>query len=176
MSGLPTINASYILPPIGVAGEYRLTLEAGVSAGSPFRSQPSPFSYQASPATLFNMSPSETNQDAITRSEIDAKLAASETRIAAEVRVLSARLDTHMEMMHKDIGNLRAEYVVENRANRKTAVWMALGFSISILAAFIGLLTWQGNWQQSQNSLLMSTILALHAPAQPRAPVAAKKP
>ncbi len=27
---------------------------------------------------------------------------------------------------------------------------------------------WQGNWQQSQNSLLMSTILALHAPIQLR--------
>lgn len=176
MSGLFTTNAGYILPPIGVAGEYRLTLDTAVASGLPVQPQPSPFSYQTTPATLFGMGTSETNQDAVTRSEIDAKISASETRIAAEVRVLSARLDTHMEMMHKDIGNLRAEYVVENRANRKTAIWMVLGLTISVLAAFIGLVTWQGNWQQSQNSLLMSTILALHAPARPTPPAPARKP
>lgn len=171
-----TSDVAYLLSGSVPASEYRLDLGISTGISSPLRTYPSPFSYQTAPATLFNMSPSETNPDAITRAEIDAKIGASEARLAAEIRVLSARLDTHMEMMHKDIGNLRAEYVVENRANRKTAIWMALGFGISILAAFIGLLTWQGNWQQSQNSLLMSTVLALHAPVQPRAPVPARKP
>jgi hypothetical protein len=113
--------------------------------------------------------------DPITRPEIDAKINASETRLAAEIRVLSGRLDNHMEMIHKDMQGLRTDFVAENKVTRKTAFWTALGLAVALLGAFIGLIAWQGNWIQTQNNLLMTTIVALHS-TSPTAPAAHPAP